>query len=105
MTYGSCQSRCESNVQTYSNPYCSASLARCTVREAGGLVCSTAPNSMWCCFLGIGDRACRDLDGCRACRDTITAGLDQVLRESALHESAITLGAEILVAVDHDLAA
>ena len=46
MTYGSCQSRCESNVHTWLKPYCSASLASWTVREAGGLVWSTTPKSI-----------------------------------------------------------
>ena len=46
MTYGSCQSRCESNVHTWLKPCASASLASCTVRAAGGLVCRTTPKSM-----------------------------------------------------------
>ena len=46
MTNGSCHSRCESNVQTWLNPWLSARRASSTVREAGGFVCSTTPKSM-----------------------------------------------------------
>src|SRR3990170_3681984 len=45
MTNGSCQSRCESNVQTWLNPWVSARRASSTVREAGGFVCRTTPKS------------------------------------------------------------
>ena len=46
MTYGSSHSRWESKVHTWLNPNCSASFARWTVRDAGGLVCRTAPKSI-----------------------------------------------------------
>src|SRR4051812_19848792 len=43
MTYGSCHRMWLSNVQTYSNPYVSARLARSTTRADGGVVCNTTP--------------------------------------------------------------
>src|SRR5580700_8890456 len=46
MTYGSCHSTCESQVQPWEKP---ASSARCIIAItplAGGLVCSTTPKSM-----------------------------------------------------------
>src|SRR3954451_2932382 len=46
MTYGSCHRMWLSNVQTYSNPYVSARLARSTTRADGGVVCNTTPNFM-----------------------------------------------------------
>src|SRR6478752_9045630 len=46
ITYGSSHSRCESKVHTWLNPWASASLASCTVRDAGGLVWRTTPKSM-----------------------------------------------------------
>src|SRR5690554_3547192 len=99
MTYGSCQSRCESKVQKWLNPCSSASLASCTVRAAGGLVCSTAPKSMCvlCVFLRQAQERRRSLSLSK-CR------LDQVLRESALEVPAVALGAEVLVVVDDHLA-
>src|SRR5919107_1589579 len=45
MTYGSCQSRCESNVHTARKPRSSACRASSTTRAAGGVACSTTPKS------------------------------------------------------------
>src|SRR6185312_11790293 len=45
MTYGSSQSRCESNVHTARKPRCSACLASSITRAAGGVACSTTPKS------------------------------------------------------------
>src|SRR6202034_3248670 len=69
MTYGSCQSRWESNVQTCRNPWCSARWARSTTRQAGGSVCSTTPNSM--------------------------RTSDQVLGKAAPDEPAVALGSDV----------
>src|SRR6204780_1524695 len=69
MTYGSCQSRWESNVQTCRNPWCSARRARSTTRQAGGSVCSTTPNSM--------------------------RTSDQVLGKAAPDEPAVALGSDV----------
>ncbi len=46
ITYGSCQSTCESNVQPWLNPSSSARTSRSTTAEPGGSVCSTSPMSM-----------------------------------------------------------
>ena len=46
ITYGSCQSTCESNVQPWLNPSSSARTIRSTTADAGGSVCSTSPMSM-----------------------------------------------------------
>src|SRR4051812_43762293 len=46
MTNGSCQSRCESKVQTWLKPCVSAWRASSTTRDEGGFVCSTTPTSM-----------------------------------------------------------
>ena len=80
MTYGSCHSRCESNVHTWLKPCASASFASCTVREAGGLVCRTTPKSM----------------------GLLTT---EVLDRPRLRKLPVALGAEVLAAVDDDLAA
>src|SRR4029453_6803402 len=45
MTYGSSHSRCESNVHTARKPRSSACLASSITRAAGGVACSTTPNS------------------------------------------------------------
>jgi hypothetical protein len=37
---------CESNVQTWLNPYVSARFARSITRAAGGVVCNTSPISI-----------------------------------------------------------
>src|SRR5215204_729059 len=83
MTYGSCQRMWESNVHTWLNPCTSASFASWMVRDAGGLVCRTAPNSMLL--------------------PELAEGSDEVLAEAALEEAAVAIGAEVLVALDHDL--
>src|SRR3984885_9972061 len=69
MTYGSCHSRWESNVQTCRNPWCSARRARSTTRQAGGSVCSTTPNSM--------------------------RTSDQILGKAAPDEAAVALGSDV----------
>src|SRR3984885_3650054 len=79
MTYGSCQSRCESNVHTCRNPWCSARRARSTTRQAGGSVCSTTPNSM--------------------------RTSDQVLGKAAPDEPAVALGSDVAGLVLDDGAA
>src|SRR5690606_7436472 len=79
MTYGSCHNRCESKLQTVLKPYCSASFARCTVRDAGGFGCSTIPKS-------------------------IATSSDQVLTQVATKKAAIALRPEVLPAIDDALA-
>src|SRR3954453_2984329 len=78
-TYGSCHSRCESNVQTCVNPRISAWRANSTIRHAGGSFCRTTPNS--------------------------TEASDQVLGKAALHELAVALRADVAALVLHDGAA
>src|SRR5579875_3681213 len=67
MTYGSCQSRCESNVHTWVKPNSSACRANSTTRAAGGSVCRTTPKSI----------------------------SDQVLREPTLDELAVSGAADV----------
>src|SRR3984957_7086266 len=77
MTNGSCQSRCESKVQTLLNRYSSACRASSMTLAAGGSVCKTTPKSM----------------------------SDEVLREPALEEPAVTRMAKVASVIDDDLAA
>src|SRR5215475_523788 len=76
MTYGSCHSRCESNVHTCENPAASACCASRTTSLAGGSSWKTTPMSI----------------------------SDQVLRESATQVSATALHAVQNAVVDDYLA-
>src|SRR6187549_3890614 len=86
MTNGSCQSRCESNVHTWLNPYVSAWRASSTVREAGGFVCSTTPKSMDVLSL----------------EEVVRGRSEQVLGEPAWHVLAVTRAAAVARLVHHD---
>src|SRR3977135_1814119 len=77
MTNGSCQSRCESNVQTWLKPASSALRARSTTADAGGSHWNTTPKS------------------------TGFSHLDQVRREPAPQVPSVPLAA-VVVAVSND---
>src|SRR3954470_18371183 len=104
MTYGSCQSRCESKVHTWLNPCCSASRASATVRDAGGLVCRTAPNSI-SRSPSRADSAFPGRPGGPECPNgpgmdkSARRASDEVLREAALDVAPVALGADIIAGV------
>src|SRR4051794_26525261 len=112
MTYGSCQSRCESKVQTWLNPCCSASRASATVRDAGGLVCRTAPNSIsppsplaaGATRSARGKQSPRGGRFARGEHGASWRASDEVLREAALDVAPVALGADVVAGVDDHLA-